>query len=801
MESVKRNRLITAIQIFAVVAGALMCSISALAQNVGGRITGRVTDPSGVVVPGVQVQTRNISTDVVNTTQTNDSGYYSIQLPIGVYEVKASHEGFQALAKENITLLVGADLEVDFALQLATTKTVVEVQGQASALIAPNDAAVQLNAPPELIMDFPIEVAGNMRNTADFLRLVPGYTGNSFSANLNGGDAFDQEITIDGSDESPVGFGTGNQAQMIIPSFAVQEFQVISDNVDAQYGRTSTGAIKFVFKSGTNAFHGDAFEYVRNTDFDARNFFAPARGVDQQNEFGFELGGPIRKNRTFFYGYYDGYRYTNTNNAVFYSLLTDNMKKGDFSAAGIPPIYDRATGQQFSCNGVANVICPNSTEISSISQYFTNLFPSPNLTGLNNNYLGSSTNTNNSNQFLGKIDQTFSNSSQLSVSYSWHTNPVGSPDNTSFGPILSQWFETQHGDRAIVNWNKSLSTNKLNHFMAAFNIFYFVQYHGGQKSQTQGNDLNAKAGLGGAIDSGAESEITVGPYYFGQGGGLNKIAHSDGQIGDDFTWMRGSHQMQFGVSLINFYTIGLQFTYDPYGAFSFNPGETAQPGNSANTGFVAASYLLGLVDSANFGQEPGQAWCMPYRAVYAQDKWKIRHNLTLSYGLRWDYNPPITDREDRIANFDPTLANPGAGNTPGALEFAGYGAGRAGVKQFANSFYAGFGPRIGLSYALTPKTVLRAAYGIMYDANSGPAIFLNQQGYFTHAILSSLDGSVSPAFNWQSGVPAVPLGPYFTPTFANGGSTDWMQPNGAREPMVENYNAGVPERTQGWRGH
>ena len=124
---------------------------------------------------------------------------------------------------------------------------------------------------------------------------------------------------------------------------------------------------------------------------------------------------------------------------------------------------------------------------------------------LNNNYPGSSTNTNNSNQFLGKIDQTFSNSSQLSVSYSWHTNPVGSPDNTSFGPILSQWFETQHGDRAIVNWNKSLSTNKLNHFMAAFNIFYFVQYHGGQKSRLRRNGLNAKAGLRGGIHR-AESE-------------------------------------------------------------------------------------------------------------------------------------------------------------------------------------------------------------------------------------------------------------------------------------------------------
>jgi hypothetical protein len=374
---------------------------------------------------------------------------------------------------------------------------------------------------------------------------------------------------------------------------------------------------------------------------------------------------------------------------------------------------------------------------------------------------------------------------------------VGSPDNTSFGPTLSQWFETQHGDRAIVNWNKSLSTNKLNHFMAAFNIFYFVQLHGGQTSVTGANGLDAKAGLTGGIQPGGQSVLSVGPYFLGEGSGINKISHSDGQIGDDFTWMRGSHQMQFGFSIINFYTIGLQLQYNPYGSFGFAPGETGQPGNLANTGFVAASYLLGLVDNANYGQEPGQAWSMPYRAVYAQDKWKIRHNLTLSYGLRWDYNPPITDRDNRIANFDPTLANPGAGNIPGALVFAGYGSGRAGVKQFADAWHRGFGPRIGLSYALTPKTVLRAAYGIMFDTNSGPAIFLNQEGYFTHAVTSSLDGSITPDFNWAGGVPTAPPGPYFIPSFANGSGTNWMQPNGAREPIVENYNAGFQRELKG----
>ena len=185
-----RHPFILTVQVLVVAAVALICSIPATAQNVGGRITGRVTDPSGVVVPGVQIETRNTSTNVVNTTQTNDSGYYTIQLPVGVYQVTATHSGFQSVAQQNITVLVGADLEVDFTLQLATTKTVVEVQSQVSALITPNDAAVQTSVDHTMVADLPVEVSGAMRNSADFLRLTPGYTGSSFEANLNGGDGW-----------------------------------------------------------------------------------------------------------------------------------------------------------------------------------------------------------------------------------------------------------------------------------------------------------------------------------------------------------------------------------------------------------------------------------------------------------------------------------------------------------------------------------------------------------------------------------------------------------------------------------
>jgi len=796
-------RFIVAVRLLTVAAVALVCSIPGSAQNLGGRISGRAIDPSGDVVPGVQVVAHNVSTNVAVTTQTNDSGYYVIQLTVGVYEITASQPGFQTVKQQNVTITVGADVGMDFALQLATARTVVQVQGEATPLITPNESSGQTTVTNELVTTLPIEVAGGMRNSADFLKLTPGYQGSAFEANLNGGNGLDQEVLIDGANVSPVGFGTGIQgAQMTVPSFAVQEFQVIGTNVDAQYGRTSTGAIKYVFRSGTNDFHGSVFEYNRNEAYDARNFFAAQRGLDRQNEFGFDVGGPIKRNKTFFYGYYDGFRYSIANNATYYSLLTPAMKAGDFTEPGVPPIYDPATttpnGQggftrrQFSCNGVVNMICPD--RISSISAYFASLFPNPNLPGLTNNYITSSTTTNNSDQFLVKIDQNFSAGSQLSASYSYMKNPQGS--NCSFGTELCGIIGPYHGHRAIVNWNKTVSANKLNHLLVSFNMWYFFNHYGGQNSLGSGSDLNSKAGLGGILDTSGQALITTGPYFLGVGGAINKIAHSDGEIDDDFSWIRGSHQMQFGFNITQFYTIGLQLAggpagrITPFGSFVFAPQETALPGNAA-TGFSVSSYLLGDVDVGTYGQQPSQAWVMPYRSLYAQDKWKIRHNVTLSYGLRWDYNSPITDRQDRIANFDPALPNAGAGNLPGALVFAGSGPGRTGKAQFADAWHRGFGPRIGIAYAPTPKTVFRAAYGIMFAGNSGPAIFLNQQGYFTNATLQSLNGGVTPAFNWNTGFPPVPLGPYFTPTFANGASTAYMQPNGARLPIVENYNAGL----------
>lgn len=765
------------------------------------RVSGLVTDQTGAVIVGATITARDVATNVTTTATSNDRGYYLLQLAIGVYTIQAAQPGFRTSIREKVDVSVGADVGLDFSLSLASSEQTVEVVGGVAPLLAPNSTSVETTVENQLVLNLPLAVSGGIRNSADFLKLTPGYQGSEFSARLNGGVGLDQEVTIDGATVSPVAFGAGIQgAQNTVPGFAVQEFQVVGSNIEAQYGRTSTGVIKYQYKSGTNSFHGSAFEYLRNQALDARNFFAPTVAKDHQNEFGVEFGGPLLlpkvyngRNRTFFYMYYDGFRYSDSNPGAIYSLLTPDMRQGNFSADGLPVIYNPATTRPDGKGGFVRDPFPGNTipqsQISSSSAYFAGLFPSPNLPGLASNFKGLSTSTNNMDQGLIKIDQSFHNG-QLSVSYNHTTQPTIS--SGPFGPTLSGTFGDNQGRRAIVNWDQTISANKLNHFGASFNRWSFFNHQGGQQDLGNGSNLNQLAGLGGILNPTGQATINAGGYYLGIGGNVNRIAHQNWRISDDFTWIQGSHTFQFGFSQTRYYTTGLQQAggFTPFGTFNFGPQETGLPGVPA-TGFGVASYLLGEVDSATYGQQPSQAWLFRNWGIYAQDRWKIRPNLTLTYGLRWEYEPPITDKLDRLANFDPTVANPGAGGRPGALVFAGSGSGRTGQAQFADSWHNGFGPRIGLAYSFKKDTVLRAAFGIMYDTNAGPAIFLNQQGYFTQATLASLNAGVTPAFNWKIGFPPVPQGPFFDPTFANGGSTSWMQPNGARLPMVENWNVGL----------
>ena len=784
---------------FAVSAPFLFAAPAFAQQNLGGTVTGRITDPSGAVITNAHVVAKNLATNVARSTDANGSGYYLLQLPVGNYAITATAPNFKTTTQQNVVVVIGGGITLNFRLSVGSTSTVVQVNAAVTPLINTTSASVQTTVGNALVSALPVEVSGSMRSASNFLELQPGYntapgTTLNGGSSLDGGYPGDQEVLVDGAAVSAVAFssgGNGGAYGEVIPTFAVQQFQVIGANGSAEYGRTATGAITYVVKSGTNHFHGSAFEYVRNTDFDAKSYFEPTRGPDHQNEFGFDLGGPIVRNKTFFYGYYDGFRYSEANTGTIYSVLTSKMKAGDFSATGLPPIYDPSTGQQYSCNNVPNVICR--TQLSPVSTYFANLLPNPNLPGLSDNYLGTSSTVSSSNEYLVKINQNLSATSNLMVSGSWELTNASS--SCTFGAALCGNLFPTHEIRGVADWDKVLSSTTLNHLYFNYVMDAFFDHGGEVKSLTSGNNINQSAGLTGVNETGL-ALISAGPYFLGNGTGLNHITHQGVTLGDDFSWIIGKHQLKAGIQESRYYTIGLQQYGGPlgqsfaYGNFLFSNAETSLPGGSG-TGFAAASFMLGEADQAIYAQEPEQAWVMPYLGAYVQDSWKIKPNLTFSYGMRWDYSSPTTARDNNISNFNPNLLNAGAGFRPGALEFAGYGPGQAGTNSFAYRWLYGFGPRLGLVYSPTPKLAIHAGFGIMYDTNTAPSIFLDQQGYYTASVLTSGNGGITPALNWDAGFPAGPKTPDLSPTFANGTSTFYLPPNGMVEPMIENYNVGI----------
>ncbi|MGP8246589.1 MAG: TonB-dependent receptor domain-containing protein, partial [Bryobacteraceae bacterium] len=722
------------------------------AQSSLNRVNGQVTDPSGGVIVGASVAAREVNTGAVREAKTNERGYYLMQLPIGTYNITISSPGFRTAVREKVPVDVGADVSLDFKLQVAAAQQAVDVVAQGAPLLRPESSTVQTVVDNSLVNDLPIAVSGRERNAAGFLALTPGYNG----TRLDGGAGNANTQYVDGAVVNPSSFSPELSTNMIIPAFAVEQFQVVDNTMDSQDGRSSGGTIKYALKSGTNGYHGSAFDFVRNADLDARNFFSPTVAQDTQNEFGAELGGPVvlphlynGHNRTFFYMYYDGYRYTNTNSATISSLMTPAMKAGNFSAAGIPSIYDpnstttTASGAYTRTPFPGNII-PGS-QISPISSYIANLFPAPNRSGLTSNNLGSTVATTSDNQGLMKIDQVLRNGH---VSISFGDYEQGTTSVGPFGPILNGSLGDNHGYRAILNWDTVISPTLLNNFNPSFMRWHLETLQGGQTTPTTGSNLNQMAGLNQGLVSGSGlASISAGGYYLGIVGSVNNIVHQNWRLADTLTWHHGSHSIIVGASMDRISTQGVQTSGGHFyvGSYTFAPGETGLPGVSSS-GYAAASYMLGQVDSGTWGQQPWQAFLFRPWAVYGQDTWKIRSNLTLNVGLRWEYERPIHEKRDRMANFDPTLANPGAGNFPGALEFAGHGPGQAGVDQFANYWHDGFGPRLGLAYSVTKSTVLRAGYTISYDSNSGPAIFLNQQGYFSQATIASTNAGVTPAF-------------------------------------------------------
>jgi len=669
---------------------------------------------------------------------------------------------------------------------------------------------------------------------------------------INGVPSGTHGYEINGIYAGPGAAEQGEERTSLIPE-EVETARLVSA-VDASQGFNGGVAIDVVSKSGSRDFHGSAFGYVSNQLFDARTFFLPVVPQDQRNQEGFVFGGPLKiphlynaKHQTFFFVALDIFRYRTlfqaSSSLVHASLPTAQMRGGDFSQwlgpqigtdqLGRPilqnEIYDPATtrpdGQggflrdPISCNGQLNVIC--SSRLSSISTSFQPGYATPNLPGLLNNWVGyPHENAIDDDELHFRVAEQVGEKHRFYFSkerpVDWF-KPKVSGQNGHFyifqgpgylAPAISGGFIDDRDEyRYRFGWTWTARPDLLFSFRA-----------GDNRSPHRNNGLfpggtpgisgfgpavgyGAKAGLKGTLDPNMP-----GVNFGGQGAMAGMGLSFEGAnykdqaipVNLDLTWIKGSHEFKFGAQYVAF-----PFTFNSLGGgiavpggagtFSFSSNETGLPAFPVTTGLAYASYLLGEVDSASVATPVNWRDFTASSAIFAQDKWRATSKLTISYGLRWELYTPMHEIQNKISTFDPSIPNPGAGNILGALSIYGTGRGRNGLIALNPYYFKAFAPKLGIAYAVNPKTVIRANAGISYEPMivkyyQGGGQNASADGFFLRRTAASTDNGVTPAFNWNNGFPLTfPQLPVINPSLDNGGTISRWDYHDNRPAMVENF--------------
>ncbi|HVT93434.1 MAG TPA: carboxypeptidase regulatory-like domain-containing protein [Bryobacteraceae bacterium] len=788
------------------------------AQTSTGSLAGRVTDPSGASISGARITLTSTGAGTVMQAVTNAEGYYEFpSLRVGSYSLEAESAGFKMLRQTGITIAVANRSTLNFALELGDTRQTIDVTSQ-PPLVDSQTSDIGTNFQPKFMADAPLFVSGGFRNPENFISYVGGVNGGQQETSINGGARRSKEILIDGaSHTNPESGGVAFVSNGGIGSVEMySEFKVLTNNFSAEYGRSGGGVEIFVSKSGTNAIHGALFDFLRNDKLDAagwtvnqrRPFIGKAKV--RQNEYGVAVGGPVfipklynGKNRTFWFFTWNGYQQNNGGSTVIASVPTPLMKQGDFSELGSRAIYDPGTTR--TVNGVqtrtafpGNII-PQS-RWSSVSSKMLSLIPDPTAPGLSGNYATTSDATVDKNIYSIKLDHSFSDKSHLSGLYSWQRQ-TNLTESGLPGPLASGLVTQETPDITRVNHDYIFSPTVFNH--ATFGLSRYQDLFHQLPQHLE--DWPAKLGLTGVATNGSTSFpiVTFTDSLTGFGNApKNRGAQQNWtyEVIDGITWIKGRHEFKFGGE----YHRGRTFQHpfdDSYaqGLFNFNSLQTSDPTNKSATGYSFASFLLGDPnDGRRDFNTSGVNNIYGYRAGYAQDNFKVSSRLTLNIGVRYEVFIPRTDTNLTLSTFDPTLPNDLAGGHLGALSFAGTGPGRNGLKRYGEIYWSNFGPRLGLAYQATSKTVVRGGYGMYYspaNGNTGGGCFPCGWGVSASLTQTTPDG-VSPAFNWDGGFP-VPanfkMPPVISPTYANGQTVLALNRKDGLAGRIQNWQASVQQ--------
>ena len=817
---------------------------AAFSQSDRGTIAGTVLDSSGGAVEGVTVTATDTATDTVYNATTGPTGGYRLyDLRVSVYKLSVSAPGFKSVEKTGIVVQVNTTSTVDFSLQPGDVKETLTVEADVPALQA-ESSDIGTIVDKRQIEELPLGLAAtgqsHLRSAESFVFLTPNTVGPGtasdssssgiFESKLAGGQNLGTEVLLDGASISHAELGPTFDENA--PSIeAISEFKVTTSTLSAEFGRTSGGIESFITKSGTNSYHGTAFDILHNDKLNANswsnNLFGVPKDPDHQNDFGGSLGGPVRipkvyngHDKTFFFFSWEQYRNKlgSTNRTT---LPTDAERQGDFSALLGPVLMNNGAPVINPCDGsqvhlgqifdpsttktVGGVLCRTAfpgnkiTNLSPVAQKMLavlTVHADPTL-GLINNFVFRSVDPQRDTTTTFRIDQNWGLNDKFFFSYSSRDQEQLNGSRSIPPPLDPNFYKSRFSHYIRFGWDKTISSSLLNHFNIGYN-----RLHDPSKAQSV-NGTNWPAVLGIPNANGpvfppitfSANNSNIG--YQGLSGGNDDLAVPNGlPVSDALSWIRGRHALRFGFewrhsqfSRYNNLNTSPSYTFS-YFQSSYTPGDP-------NTGDPFASFLLGLPqqESASFSLHAPR-WIQNYYEGFVQDDFKFRKDLTLNLGLRYDVDTPRHEANAIQSVLDLTAPNPGAGGTLGALV---YGSNATGAK----TYYKDVGPRIGFAYAPERlfrgirNTVIRGGYGIYYAA-----LFYTDFGDSMH------DGTtINPTFTSANSFDPISVGgkgsldtgfPAFAPpsfdkdpSLLNGdfqGTPQFAGPSNGRPGMVQNWS-------------
>ncbi len=809
-----------------------------LGQSSTGSITGLVSDATGAVVAGTKVTAKNVNTGEISESISSGTGnYVLVGLRVGSYEISANVAGFKGWSRGPIGLSSNDNVRVDIALTVGATSEQVKVTGEAPP-IKTESTEVSTTMENKLVNDLPIAVAGiggGMRNAFQIMMMMPQVkSGNGEGAwddlQVGGGQQHDWNVSVDGMS---VEMGWRNHVgymNRLTPNLdAVEEFRIDTAAFKAEDSRASGGNISITTKSGTNELHGSLFNIYQSQHLNANtwqnNKFGRPKPIFHRNDFGATVGGPIfipkvynGRNKSYFFFSYEGYRFPQTQGVSELTIPTALMRNGDFTewtnpSGAIVPIFDPITtrvqdGTTIRTAFPGNRIPPS--RISPLSAAISSYFPNPNAPGTQRNYrtLGSGPTKRIENAYTSKFDHNFGSKNRMAFTYTqngvWYNNGYDNdPKNPDmYGgrlpyPLAGRIYnmgDQYRGKVARLNDTHLFTPTVVNTLTLGFHRLTHPEHDitavpfGQNWGDKLGGSIKNNPYYNGSFPS---VRFNSDNYYGWESAKLWDEYHSVFGIDENLNWIRGSHSFKFGYSA-QLMMLNTNNRNRQAGDVFFHRLETARPAdNSGNSGNSFASFLLGAVDNGGFGVPFTQQLRFPYHAFFAQDDWKITSRLTANIGLRYEMNLSVREKADKFSYFDPSLPNPAANGIPGALRFLGTGPGREGNRNLHNTA-AGWGPRAGLAFQLSDKTVIRAGAGIFYSTVKVPGLAGASNGFANSPGWSSADQGITPAFNWDSGFPAWEAPPILNPGFNAGFGIPWW---GAKEiaklPQSANWNLAV----------